>query len=513
MVAEIQSFFSTPGMTLKVLMVAIFFVVMFSIGIYAHKKVKNVGDFVLGGRTVGPWLSAFAYGTSYFSAVIFIGYAGRFGWSFGLAATWIGIANALIGTTMSWLVLGERTRVMTKQLDSKTMPDFFEKRYDSKPLKVLASFIIFIYMVPYSASVYTGLGYLFERTFGINYIYCMIAMAVLTAIYLTLGGYMATAINDFIQGFVMLAGIIMIVWFVLNNPNVGGFASGVKSLNEIDPSLTRLFSSNPKDLLGLVVLTSLGVWGLPQMIHKFYSIKDKKSVKVATVVSSVFALIISGGAYFIGSFGRLFLNNEVPIVDGVQNFDAIMPLLLERALPAALMGVVIILVLSASMSTLASVVLTSSSTLSLDFISGTIKKNMSKKSEMIVVRILCLVFVALSVILALSKGAIVTLMSVSWGALAGSFLAPFLYGLFWKGVNRAGALAGMLTGVSVTTISVLVPSISAVLSPPNAGALAMLLSLIIVPVVSLLTTKVEKFKVDSEKIDFAFACLEKKDGV
>lgn len=509
MVESIQSYFSMPGMVEKILMLVLFFVVMFGVGIYAHKKVNNVGDFVLGGRNVGPWLSAFAYGTSYFSAVIFIGYAGKFGWSFGIAATWIGIANALIGTMLSWLVLGERTRVMTKQLDSQTMPDFFEKRFDSKALKIASSLIIFIFLVPYSASVYTGLGYLFERTFGIDYIYCMIGIAVLTALYLVLGGYIATAINDLIQGFIMLAGIVMMVYFVLNNTQVGGFSGGIQQLNQIDPSLTSLFSSNPRDLFGLIILTSLGVWGLPQMIHKFYSIKDKKSVKVGTVVSTAFSLIISAGAYFIGAFGRIYLNNEVHVVGGVQNYDAIMPLMLEKALPAALMGVVIILVLSASMSTLASVVLTSSSTLALDFISGTLKKNMSKKAEMVVMRILCVVFVLLSVVLAMSKGAIVTLMSISWGALAGSFLAPFLYGLFWKGVNRAGVWAGFITGVVVTTISVAVPAIGKVLSPPNAGALAMVLSLIVVPVVSLATSKVKRFKVDPEKIEFAFEGLGK----
>ena len=133
--------------------------------------------------------------------------------------------------------------------------------------------------MPYSASVYTGLGYLFERIFHIDYIYCMIGMAVLTGLYLVMGGYIATVINDFIQGIIMIAGVILMIGYVISAPEVGGLSEGVSKLNAIDPSLTSLFSSNPRDLFGLIILTSFGVWGLPQMIHKFYTIKDKKSLK------------------------------------------------------------------------------------------------------------------------------------------------------------------------------------------------------------------------------------------
>ena len=204
-------------MFIKVLLLVLFFGCMAAIGVYCRKHTRSVGDFVLGGRSVGPWLTAFAYGTSYFSAVVFIGYAGQFGWAYGVSATWIGIGNALIGSLLAWVVLGRRTRIMTKFLNASTMPEFFAKRYGSNALKIVASAIIFVFLVPYTASVYKGLGGLFSQAFGVDYLYCMIGMAVLTGIYVLLGGYMATAINDFIQGIIMLVGICCVVGAVLLN--------------------------------------------------------------------------------------------------------------------------------------------------------------------------------------------------------------------------------------------------------------------------------------------------------
>ena len=190
------------------ILVICFFALMIGVGLYCRKKATSVDGFVLGGRSVGPWLTAFAFGTSYFSAVIFVGYAGQFGWNFGLASTWIGLGNAFIGSLLAWNILGRRTRVMTQHLNSKTMPDFFQKRYDSNALKIAASVIVFIFLIPYTASLYNGLSSLFAIAFDVPYWVCIAVMAVLTGVYVIFGGYMATAINDFIQGIVMLGGIV-----------------------------------------------------------------------------------------------------------------------------------------------------------------------------------------------------------------------------------------------------------------------------------------------------------------
>lgn len=477
----------------KYLFLMLFIAVMIIIGFYSRKKVSNVNDFLLGGRQMGPWISAFAYGTTYFSAVIFIGYTGRVGWGFGISSVWIGIGNAILGSYLAWLILGKRTRKMTHELDASTMPEFFEKRYNSKALKIVTALIIFIFLIPYSASVYQGLGYLFEHSFGIPLIWCMMIMALITGVYLLLGGYVATAINGFVQGIIMLAGIIMMVYYIMSNPAVGGFSAGISKLSaipEVGSDLVKVFSGQPLNLLGLVVLTSFGTWGLPQMVHKFYTIKNDDAIKKGTIVSTAFALIIGGSAYFIGAFGRLYLNNKAPLgIDGTPNLDMVMPQMLETALPESLLGLIIILMLSASMSTLASVVLVSSSSISIDLVKGVLFPHISKEKVMLIMKIFCFVFVILSFLVAVTPNTIVTLMSFSWGTIAGSFLAPFLYGLYWKGTTKAGAWAGLIAGLTCSIGGAVYYGMNSKMAP-NIGAVAMLVSLIAVPVVSFVTAKI-----------------------
>ncbi len=496
----------------SVIILGIYLVLMVAIGIFSFRKTKTVSDFVLGGRNIGSWLTAFAYGTTYFSAVVFIGYSGQFGWAYGVSTVWIGIGNAFLGSMLAWIVLGRRTRTMTKHLDSSTMPDFFEKRYSSNALKIVASVIIFVFLVPYTASVYKGLGNLFALAFHIDINVCLIIMAVITGFYVVAGGYLATAISDFVQGIIMLAGIILVVVCVLNGQ--GGFTEAINKMSEIPAAdgtkgiFTSLFGPDPLGLLGVVILTSLGTWGLPQMIHKFYTIKDDKAIKKGTVISTIFALIISGGSYFMGAFGRLYVEAGA---DGkpVNGFDMIVPDMLKGTLPDILMGVVVVLVFSASMSTLSSLVMTSSTTLTLDFIKSIFVKNMSHKVQMLVIRSLCAFFVILSVVIAINPNNLITaLMSLSWGALAGAFLAPFLYGLFWKGVTKAAVWASFATGIGVTLSNYIISLINhtpkGFAAPPTAGAIAMIASLIVVPLVSILTKKL-----DNKVVENAFSCYNK----
>ncbi|WP_392392065.1 sodium:solute symporter family transporter [Youxingia wuxianensis] len=489
----------------KILMIVIFFAVTVAIGLYCRKNASNVGDFVLGGRNVGPWVTAFAYGTSYFSSVVFVGYAGQFGWNFGVAATWIGIGNALIGSLLAWVVMGRRTRIMTKHFESATMPDFFAKRYDCSWLKTVSSVIIFIFLVPYSASVYKGLSGLFSMAFGIDFVYCVIGIALLTGIYVVVGGYMAAALNDLFQGFIMLGGIVMVVLTVLNGQ--GGFSRALEQLSqvpveavpEMNGALTSFFGPDPMGLLGVVILTSLGTWGLPQMVHKFYTIKNEKAIYTGTIISTLFALVIAGGSYFMGAFGRLYYT---PGQDGKVIFDSIVPQMLGDCLPDILIGVVMILVLSASMSTLSSLVIASSSTFTLDFIKGIWIKDMKAKTQVAMIKVLCGFFIVLSVLIALNPNNLITsLMSLSWGALAGSFLGPFIYGLFWKGTTKLGVWASFITGIGINVVNLLSPFTA----PTSAGALSMIVSLLIVPLVSLITPKLSK-----NHIQETFSCYDEK---
>ncbi len=507
-------------MIIKITLTIIFLAVMIGVGIYTRKQTSSVDGFVLGGRSVGPWLTAFAFGTSYFSAVVFVGYAGQFGWKYGLSSTWIGVGNAVIGSLLAWLILGRRTKLMTQHIESRTMPDFFGTRFADQGLRIVASVIAFVFLIPYTAGVYKGISTLFEMGFGIPYEYCVIIMAALTAVYVILGGYKATAMNDFIQGIIMLFGIVAVILAVLNIQ--GGLFNAVERLaampSDTDPAVNGGFASwfgpDPWNLLGVVVLTSLGTWGLPQMVGKFYSITDESAIHRGTVISTVFAFVVAGGCYFLGGFGRLFGMPPV-LPNGKLAFDSIVPSMLVT-LPDVLIALVVLLVLSASMSTLASLVLTSSSTMTLDLIyrdkkslpgeveDGAIDDIVAEKIErrkVVVMRVLIMFFIAISLLIALNPPTFIAqLMGISWGALAGAFLAPFMLGLYWRGITTASVWACFAWGVGITVVNMLLGN---PINPINCGAIAMVGGFPICWLVSLFTKKLPQQTVDS-----IFKCYE-----
>ncbi len=507
-------------MFIKILLTLIFLAVMIGVGLYTRKQASSVDGFVLGGRAVGPWLTAFAYGTSYFSAVVFVGYAGQFGWKYGLSSTWIGVGNAVIGSLLAWIVLGRRTKLMTQHIESRTMPDFFGTRFSDQGLRVAASIIAFVFLIPYTAGVYKGISTLFEMGFGIPYEYCVVIMAILTAVYVILGGYKATAMNDFIQGIIMLFGIVAIIVAVLNIQ--GGFSTAIEKMAAlpsdadatVNGGFATLFGPDPWNLLGVVILTSLGTWGLPQMVGKFYSITDESAIKRGTIISTVFALVVAGGCYFLGGFGRLFGMPPV-LPNGKLAFDSIVPSMLVT-LPDVLIALVVLLVLSASMSTLASLVLTSSSTMTLDLIyrdkksapgeveDGNIDDIVAEKIErrkVVVMRVLIMFFIAISLLIALNPPTFIAqLMGISWGALAGAFLAPFMLGLYWRGVTTASVWACFIWGVGITVVNMLLGN---PINPINCGAIAMVGGFPVVWLVSLLSPKMNK-----DEVTKIFECYE-----
>ncbi|MBR5922690.1 MAG: sodium:solute symporter [Clostridia bacterium] len=514
-------------MVIQIIFLVAFFALMISVGLYYRKKAANVEGFVLGSRGAGPWLTAFAFGTSYFSAVIFVGYAGQFGWTFGISSTWIGLGNAFIGSLLPWVILGRRTRIMTNHLKSKTMPEFFESRYGSKPLKLISAIIVFVFLIPYTASLYNGLSRLFSMAFpGADYTVCIIVMSLLTCAYVLLGGYMATAMNDFIQGVFMLGGIVVVIAAVLNIN--GGFSSSIEKLaTDSGWQYTSFFGPNVLFLTFVVILTSLGTWGLPQMVGKFYAIKDEDSIKKGTVISTVFAVVVAGGCYFLGGFSRLFAEagaDGKPIINGeTVSYDRLVPSMLENLGPV-IIGIVLVLVLSASMSTLSSLVLTSGSTVTLDLIAPLRKKAMSEKGKMLLIRILIAFFVLISALIAIyqvnSKSTssvtfIANLMGISWGALAGSFIGPFLWGLYFKKTSSAAVYVSFAVGTSMSVIQ-LIKSLSGFSfgvgfldeivfkTSIHSGSFAMILGLVFVPIISFFTKKQS-----AERIEEIFSCYKK----
>lgn len=470
---------------LPIIFVAVFLLGMTAIGIWGMRKTKSVNDFFLGGRTIGPWVSAVAYGTTYFSAVLFIGFAGTQGWLFGFQALWIAGGNVLFGALLAWIVLARRTRRMTQNLEAMTMPEYFKERFDAPSLKIVSALIIFIFLVPYSASVFKGLSHLFEATFHIPYIVALLVMLGVTGLYLVLGGYFAVTLTDFIQGVIMIFGALAMV--AVFSGQVGGLDRVIAQVPESyaahipvaqQPSLLTIAA--------VVFMTSFGTWGLPQMVQKFYSIRDEKRIPVATIVTTVFALVIVFCAYFTGAMTHLFFSPDtLPKSGGEPAFDQLIPLLITRFLPELLVAVIVLLVLSASMSTISSLVLVSASALTIDLYQGSINPRLGKKQSLVLIRFMSGFFVLLSFFLASVKiEFIVPLMSISWGCIAGSFLAPYLLGLYWKRTTKPAVFAGMITGL--TTALVLYFTLGSAMAP-LASSIAILAPFPVVIAVSLVT--------------------------
>ena len=427
------------------IVIGVYAIFMLAVGILYSRKGTDMASFTVGGRSAGAWISALSYGTAYFSAVMFIGYSGGSGWSYGLWSVLVGIGNAVFGSLLAWMVLADRTREYTRKHDIKSMPQLFEKRFGSAKMRLFACVVIFVFLIPYSASVYKGLTSVCSVILGIDEQVCMVIIAIASALLLVLGGYIATLKADFVQGFVMMIGVSALIVLVVLSPQVGGLSKGIANMGEYMKSheMLPLTGKPAVALISTLLMTSFGTWGLPQMVHKYYGIKDRQEVKRGTVISTVFALLVAGGGYFIGSLSHLFFGETMP--EGGKGF--LVPLMLDQAgLPDLLVGVILVLLISASVSTLSSITLTACSTVSMDLVKPTIAKKMNEKDLAALTRILCLVFVVMSYFIANYPTPILEMMSYSWGIISGSFLAPYLLSLYWKGINRAGAWAGMLGG-------------------------------------------------------------------
>lgn len=481
-----------------------FLFIMIVVGVWGMRKTSTLNDFFLGGRSCGPWMSAFAYGTTYFSAVVFIGFAGKQGWGFGFNALWIGIGNAILGATLAWLLLAARTRRMTQNLDTMTMPEFLEARYDSDHIKMIAAVLIFVFLLPYSASVFKGLGHLFQQTFHISFDFSLIILVGITGLYLVLGGYSAVTVTDFIQGFIMLGGTIAMV--IVMTMKAGGLKEAITTVStNYDINVPAAQQPSILTIASLVFMTSFGTWGMPQMVQKFYAVKDESVIKKACLITTIFALVIGVAAYFTGVLSHVFFDLEsVPkLASGGIDYDMIMPTLMTIYLPEGLLAIIMILVLSASMSTLASMILVSSSAITVDLYKGYLHKDVSEKTSVGMMRALSALFIFVSYAISrLQIGFIVTLMSLSWGVLSGAFMAPYILGIYSRKITKAGAYAGLFAGSGSAIILTMTMGAA---NSPLASSIAMVIPFIVTPVVSAFTKKPEEALLDK-----AFANIGKK---
>ncbi|MBT5419814.1 MAG: sodium:solute symporter [Candidatus Cloacimonetes bacterium] len=476
-------------MIARYIAVFLYAAMVITVGIKGSRKTKSFDDFALGGGKVGPWMTAFSYGTAYFSAVLFIGFAGKIGWAFGLSGLWIALSNTIIGVFGVWFLLGNKIKQEATSYNVHTMPELLEARYKSPFMKIFTSAAIFIFFIPYTAAVFMGLSYLFEFTFNMPYTYVLLFMGIFTGIYLVLGGYKSMAMIDVIFGMIMTVGVVILLVSTIQKG--GGLPNIITALKAINPKLTApVGPPGIIPLLSLIMLTSIAPFAMPQLLQKFYAIKDERSVKIGMFASSIFALLVAGIAYFTGALTRVFLSpesNPAAFNNGKPIFDALMPEMLLTVVPSVLTVVILLLILAASMSTLASLVLISSTSVTKDIYKGFINKNANDKQLTSLVRVGSIFFILLSMILAFLKPAvIVTILSISWGAIASVFLGPFIWGIFNKKVTRFGAIAGSVGGLGICLILFVVWGARMV---PQAGSVGMIASLVLVPVFSLFGKK------------------------
>jgi len=472
-------------MIFKIGVILAYALMVIIVGVLGMRKTHSFVDFFLGGRSVGPWMTAFTYGTAYFSAVLFIGFAGKIGWGFGLSGLWIMVGNTLIGVLGVWWLLGPRIKAMSVEYDVHTMAEYLEKRYGSPFLKLFSAGSIFIFFIPYTAAVFMGLSYLFQSNFNMPYSATLIYMGLFTAIYLVLGGYKSMTMIDVAFGVIMIAGVVILDIYTLRAGH--GLSGIISQLEAIDPKLTQAVGPPGFwSLFCLVFLTSIAPFAMPQLVQKFYAIRDKRSIHIGMFGSTIFGVICVGTAYFTGAAARIFLNSETApgaFVDGKPVFDALMPEFIANVIPPSLSVLILLLILAASMSTLAALVLISSSSLAKDVYAGFISRNASDSRLTSLMRMSSAFFVFLSVILAYMKPAtIVAILGISWGAIGSVFLGPFIWGLFTKWTNKAGAVSSSVLGLAVCLLLYASGS-----SSPEAGTIGMMVSLAVNPLVSLAT--------------------------
>lgn len=464
-------------MALRIIIFSLFTLMVITVGILGMRKARTFSEFFLGGGNIGPWMTAFTYGAAYFSAVLFIGFAGKIGWDFGLSGLWIALGNSLVGVLGVWWLIGNRIKRMAVETGAHTMPEYFSIRYSSRGFKLYSSLAIFIFFIPYSAAVFIGLSYLFKATFNIDYELALIFMGALTAVYLVLGGYQSMTMIDVFFGMIMVAGALVL--FGITFGDAGGLAQLRISLAAFDPRLSEWVGPPGWwPLFCLLFLTSVAPFAMPQLVQKFYAIKDKRSIRVGMIASTVFSIIISGTAYFTGAAARIFLSPEktpAAFSAGKPVFDALIPELFTKVIPESLTILMLLLILSASMSTLAALVLLSSSSVVKDLYAGFINKNVGDKAMTRMMRIFNAVFVLLSVILAYFRPAtIVAILGISWGAIGSTFLGPFFWGILLKRTNKIGAILSSVCGLALCLVLYATGTPS-----PEAGTIGMLASLIV----------------------------------
>ena len=505
---------------IKYVFVAAYVAFILIVGLRTRKESAGGGkeSFLLGGRSIGPVVTSFSFAATYISGVCMVN-AGKVGWDWGIGAMWNAWGNVLLSIAFMWFFLGTRSRRISAKLNVQTMPDYLRARYQTEYFKLVGSLVLFFFMIPYTAAVFSSLSYMFTRVFNLPYIGAVIVMAVLATVNLVVGGYKAAAKIDVLQGGIMVVGGIILAVATLSAKEVGGLAEGLRRLGEIEPFVNSAgvtatgrdivsfgFNDNAGLLLGVipfVIMTSWAPNGLPQMATKFFAIKDAKLVRTGAIVCTILGFIIITGVHIPGLFIHLFYS-ELP----AGGTNVLVPDMLTKIFGNDLIGqvclsIIMLLVLSASMSHLASQVLSSAAAIGMDFLKGYFLKDLSEQKTTLLLRVCTVLFMLAALVLALlNLGVISSIQSLAWGAISGFFLAPYVFGTLGKTVTKAGAIAGSIAGLVCallipTLVKAAFPALAPYCTTVNACAVATVLPLVVTPIVSAFTKKLDPAYLDT----------------
>ncbi len=449
---------------INILVFAVYFIALIGIGIWTSRKLNSSADFIIGGRSIGPWVSAISFLAAYFSSVVIIG-GGGFGYKFGFATLWIGAINVLLGCTLAWIVLGKRIRAFTTRLNTMTIPGFLSERFQSPFSRYFSAVIIALLLIVYNVSVLKGMGDLLNVTLKLDYIAGVIIAGIIIIFYVMIGGYMAVVWTGLIQGIIMIAGLLLLSYFTIDA--VGGIDTAVAKINSIVPegmkSVSTAHASHPlidtpgvwgwEGLISFALIVSFGVWGMPQLLARFYSIKSLKTLKVGTVVVTI------GGAmailpYLNGTLARVFF--ETPpaewIVNGKTNYDLAIPYLIEHVMPNWATAIFIAGVISAGMSTFSAVLIIISSSLMKDVYEDGLKRKLNPKKSLMINKVVSGLFGLVSLIIALNPpGLVLTLTAFAWAIISSACLWPILFAIYSKRTTKTAIEMSMVIG-SVTAL-------------------------------------------------------------
>ncbi|MBA7633071.1 Osmoregulated proline transporter OpuE [subsurface metagenome] len=423
--------------------IVVYMFILIGVGLIASRKTRGIADFYLGGRNIGPFVTALSFIAAYFSSVVIIG-GGGFGYKFGMSTLWVGAINVLLGCTLCWIFLGKRLRKYTQKLKTMTIPGFIAERFKAPEARIFSAVIIFILMLIYNVSVLKGMGHIFEVLMQIPYIYGILISGIIIILYVAIGGYLAVVWTSFVQALIMIVGLLLLTSRTLFV--VGGLTAANEKLAAIDPGLL----STPgiwgyAGLISFCLIVSFGVWGMPQLVIRFYSIKNTAVLRIGTVVVTI------GGClallpYLNGAVSRI-------LFPALKNPDLAIPTLTKAVLSPLGAAIFLAAVVAAGMSTFAAVLIIVSSAIVRDFWQKGLKKKTDEKKLLRAERVVSVIAGVISLLIAIKPpGLILVLTAFAWSIIASATLWPILFGIYWRRTTRWGVTTSMFVGSIVALI-------------------------------------------------------------